>query len=269
MRGIFSAGVLDEFLTSGFDPFDLYIGVSAGACNLSSHVAGQIRRNYRLYTGLMHRPEVFSWKRFFLGGHYFDLDWFWDTAYREDRLDVWAAEENTRGKGKEFVVECTCVDTGKDVYFEPVAKNWSTMIKASSALPILYKTPLFIEGKRVVDGGVAVSIPVMEAHRRGAKRIVVIRSNPADYVKKDDIDGWFVEVLHRKDPGLVKAVRNRTHTYNQAVHFIKNPPAGIKTWHIAPPQQLKTGRTSLDLRALESDYRLGRSIGRRFIEDWT
>lgn len=35
-RGIFTAGVLDEFMRSQFDPFDLLLGVSAGAQNLSA-----------------------------------------------------------------------------------------------------------------------------------------------------------------------------------------------------------------------------------------
>lgn len=34
-RGIFTAGVFDAFLEAGFDPFELYIGTSAGA--LISH----------------------------------------------------------------------------------------------------------------------------------------------------------------------------------------------------------------------------------------
>ena len=41
MRGIFAAGVLHAFGEMGFDPFDLYIGVSAGACHLASHLAGR------------------------------------------------------------------------------------------------------------------------------------------------------------------------------------------------------------------------------------
>lgn len=45
MRGIFAAGVLRAFASAGFDPFDLYIGVSAGACHLASHLAGQYDRN--------------------------------------------------------------------------------------------------------------------------------------------------------------------------------------------------------------------------------
>ncbi|WP_202215042.1 patatin-like phospholipase family protein, partial [Klebsiella pneumoniae] len=40
-RGIFTAGVLDEFLKAGFNPFDLLIGTSAGAQNLSAYLCGQ------------------------------------------------------------------------------------------------------------------------------------------------------------------------------------------------------------------------------------
>ena len=38
MRGIFAAGVLDEFLQEKFNPFDLFIGVSAGAVTLASYL---------------------------------------------------------------------------------------------------------------------------------------------------------------------------------------------------------------------------------------
>jgi predicted patatin/cPLA2 family phospholipase len=34
MRGAFSAGVLHAFGKAGFYPYDMYIGVSAGACIL-------------------------------------------------------------------------------------------------------------------------------------------------------------------------------------------------------------------------------------------
>ena len=35
MAGVFAAGVLVCFFEEGFDPFNTYIGVSAGACNLA------------------------------------------------------------------------------------------------------------------------------------------------------------------------------------------------------------------------------------------
>jgi len=41
MRSIFSAGLLDGFLAQGFNPFDAYVGVSAGAYNLAVYLAGR------------------------------------------------------------------------------------------------------------------------------------------------------------------------------------------------------------------------------------
>ena len=41
-RGIFTAGVLDEFMRAQFNPFDLYFGTSAGAQNLSAYVCNQL-----------------------------------------------------------------------------------------------------------------------------------------------------------------------------------------------------------------------------------
>lgn len=40
-RGIFTAGVLDEFMRAGFNPFDLMLGTSAGAQNLSAYMCNQ------------------------------------------------------------------------------------------------------------------------------------------------------------------------------------------------------------------------------------
>uniref|UniRef100_UPI0018F8A4AD patatin-like phospholipase family protein n=2 Tax=Enterobacterales TaxID=91347 RepID=UPI0018F8A4AD len=40
-RGIFTAGVLDEFQRASFNPFDLMLGTSAGAQNLSAYICGQ------------------------------------------------------------------------------------------------------------------------------------------------------------------------------------------------------------------------------------
>ena len=56
MRGIFASGVLETFLERGFQPFDFAIGVSAGACILASHLAGQPSRNHRVYTQYMTQP---------------------------------------------------------------------------------------------------------------------------------------------------------------------------------------------------------------------
>jgi predicted patatin/cPLA2 family phospholipase len=88
MRGVFSAGVLNAFGTTGFDPFDLYIGVSAGACNLAAHLAEQHNRNYHVTTAYSATSRFINLLRFIRGGHYMDLDWLWDITIRNAGLTL-------------------------------------------------------------------------------------------------------------------------------------------------------------------------------------
>lgn len=74
MRGVFSAGVLDVFLEERFHPFDLAIGVSAGACNLASHLAGQHGRNVRCYLDLMTTRAFIDRRRLLGRRSMLDLD---------------------------------------------------------------------------------------------------------------------------------------------------------------------------------------------------
>ena len=74
-RGIFTAGVLDEFLRARFNPFDLYLGTSAGAQNLSAFVCGQPGYARRVITRYTTSIDFFNPLRFVRGGHLIDLDW--------------------------------------------------------------------------------------------------------------------------------------------------------------------------------------------------
>lgn len=266
MRGIFSSGVLDSFLLAEFDPFDFYIGTSAGACNLSSHVARQYKRNYRLYTGPMRTRHFINLGRFLLGGHFMDLDYLWDYCEKEDPLDAAACAVNTRKK--EFLAACTSVETGRAVYLRPREDNWNEVLKASSAMPVLFKTPQHMDSQRLVDGGVADAVPVEEAHRRGATRIVVIRSQAADYIKKDGMETRLTALFSWRHPRLKETLRRKPESYMRSLEFIRKPPAGVQVFQIAPEPKLSSGRTTRDLESLQADYELGRSQGKEFVEAW-
>jgi hypothetical protein len=54
-RGIFTAGVLDAWLENDFDPFDLFIGTSAGSQNITSFLSRQKGYAKRLIGGLSRR----------------------------------------------------------------------------------------------------------------------------------------------------------------------------------------------------------------------
>lgn len=257
MRGVFSAGVLDAFHDTGFDPFDMYIGTSAGACNLASYLSGQYKRNYRCYTDYMIRPEFISLKKYMKGGHYMDLDWFWDFLETADRLDTEAA---SRAKGRVFLIAATNIETGGAEYLQAEPERLNDMLKASSALPMLYRNFININGRLYADGGIADSIPVEEAYRRGASAVYVIRSRPSDYVKKSFIETVITPLFIPGRPALRRAMANRAENYMKSVEFINNPPGGLRVIEIAPVT-ICSGRTSKDRNALEKDYIHGYNTG--------
>ncbi|MBB6217296.1 putative patatin/cPLA2 family phospholipase [Anaerosolibacter carboniphilus] len=186
MRGIFSTGVLDAFLENGFNPFDICIGVSAGATNIASYLAEMYQRNYKVYTDYSIRPDFINWIKFMKGGHLVDLDWLWDATIREIRLDL----ERIFSTKKQFFVGVTEVKTGKAVYLKPDKNNLEEIMKASSSIPVFYRNFLRINNIDFADGGLADPIPVMEAYKRNAKNIMVIRSRPYDYTMKSNSNNF-------------------------------------------------------------------------------
>jgi predicted patatin/cPLA2 family phospholipase len=258
MRGIFSAGVLDVFLEQRFRPFDLAMGVSVGASNVLSYLAGQHGRARRCFLGPMSRPEFIDPWRLLRGGHWLDLDWLWEAITREDPLDCGAAHAS----GIDYALVATSVRTGRPHYLVPGPDDMLQALKASCALPVLYRHPIHIGDDAFVDGGISDPLPVREAYRRGARVIVVVRSRAADFVKRDRFVNRLGAWTLRDTPGIAEACRHAARAYSSGFEFLRNPPADCSLIHVAPETALATRRTSRDKSALERDYSLGRALGR-------
>ncbi|HNZ10702.1 MAG TPA: patatin family protein [Smithellaceae bacterium] len=267
MRGIFAAGILHAFGNKGFDPFDLYIGVSAGACHLASHLAGQNSRNFDITLRYsLSRQFINPW-RFLKGGHLMDLDWMWEQTIKNYRLDLKQIKEKLQTQKKDYLIVATSMETGGPLYLHPDINTLEHYLKVSSSLPILYRKEMDVKGEKATDGGISDSIPVREALRRGATDITVIRSRSAGYVKKESpivlaVFSWYF----RKYPRLIEAFRQRADRYNAAVAFINNPPSGVCIAQLAPPAALEIGRTTKNEATLRKAYKAGIDYGNRFIE---
>jgi predicted patatin/cPLA2 family phospholipase len=261
MRGIFAAGVLDAFLQEKFNPFDLFIGVSAGAVTLASYLAGQYRRYYRLSRGPMNQKEFISLTRFLAGGHFMDLDWLWAYAATHDPLD---AKMATSQGSREFLVGVTDVHTGDAVFIRPDASTLHKTLLASSALPVIYRGFVELSGRLVADGGVAEPLPVKEAYLRGARNIVVIRTRPANRSKGWFFDSFMATLFLRGYPALSSRIRILHRVYKDAVRFIHNPPGDANIFEISPPQ-LRSARLRSDDETLNADYELGRQEGAQYV----
>lgn len=266
MRGVFPAGVLHAFGRSGFDPFDLYIGVSAGACNLASHLAGQNDRNFEIIERYSSTSRFISMTRFLSGGHLMDLDWLWDVTIRDSRIDLKTLFSKLCSFKKEYLVVATSMEHGGALYLSPDENTLEHFIKVSSALPVLYRGSLTIGAERAADGGVADSIPVREAYNRGAKRITVLRTRSADFEMKRSRLRFISQILFRKYPEFARALGRREVSYNDAVRFIQNPPSDVIVDEIAPPPGKGPGRATTNLKILRAAYRSGIEQGEAFIE---
>lgn len=264
-RGIFTAGVLDEFLRVNFNPFDLCFGTSAGAQNLSSYLCGQRGYARHVITRYTTRREFFNPLRFVRGGNLVDLDWLIDSTAREYPLAMSRAEA-LFDRGKAFYM-CACrSDDFSAEYFSPDADSWLNILKASSAIPGFYRRGVEIGGINYFDGGVSDAIPVREAARRGADTIVVIRTVPSQIIYPAR---WLKHMGNWLSPGhlqqLLVMARHHQISYSQIQHFIENPPENLRIFEIHPPRALLSSALGSSQAALSLDYKMGRLCGRYFL----
>ncbi len=264
MRGVFTTGLLDAFLDRQFNPFDGYLGVSSGAGNLAAYLAEMAGRNLKICTDYSQRSEFISIMRFLKGGHLLDLDWLWRITISEMRLDLPAIYS----KNKPFIVCMTNVNTGKPVYKHTSAETLEHVLKASSALPLIYRDFPVVDGYPMADGGLSDAIPVEEAIRSGANRIMVIRSRPKNYIKKENILQHIMLRKLRHKPELQAAVLKRVRKYNDTLSFIRTPPAGVSIIEACPPVNFRLSRFTRNQTKILEGYDLGYKQADKVIRLW-
>lgn len=264
-RGIFTAGVLDEFQRARFNPFDLMIGTSAGAQNLSAFICGQPGYARRVITRYTTTANFFNPLRFVRGGHLIDLDWLVDITSQQLPLAIESAEQHLQN-GREFLM-CACrSDDFEPTYISPTRESWLPAIKASSAIPGLYRQGVDLDGVSYQDGGISDAIPVEEAYRRGADTIVVIRTVPSQayytpqWMKR--MEHWLSESSLQQ---LVRIMQQHEQSYHRIQQFIENPPGDLRIFEIFPPKPLASNALGSRVAALNRDYHLGRRCGRYFL----
>jgi len=264
-RGIFTAGVLDEFQRAGFNPFQLLLGTSAGAQNLSAFVCGQPGYARRVISRYTTSKLFFDPLRFVRGGHLIDLDWLIDITKQEFPLALNTAE-GLFAKGSEFYM-CACrSDDYRAEYFNPISSNWHDILKASSAIPGFYRSGVQMDGVSYLDGGISDAIPVREAARRGADTIVVIRTVPSQvsYTPK-----WFKRMERFLSDSALQPMINILHqheeSYREIQQFIEQPPDNLRIIEICPPKPLASMALGSRLSSLNQDYHVGRRSGRYFL----
>ncbi|PSJ37526.1 patatin family protein [Zobellella taiwanensis] len=263
-RGIFTAGVLDVFMEEGFDPFDILIGTSAGAQNLSSFMCQARGYAREVITGYTTRAEFFRPLHFARGGDLVDLDWYFDVL--ANRLPLDTATGLGRLGRRQLLFCSTRAGDYRPHYFDPRHSDWLTGLKASSAIPLFYRAGVEWQGERYLDGGVADAVPVREAYRRGARTLVVVRTVPQHsrfslhWARR--LEGW----IGRERLGeLMQMVAAHERCFNDTRDFISRPPADARIIEISPHRPLHSRVLGSSRQQLDQDYQLGRHCGLYFL----
>ncbi|MCF7508088.1 patatin family protein [Vibrio sp. D54] len=265
MRGVFSCGILDHFLASEFSPFDSFWGVSAGASNLAAYLAKMPGRNLKIYLDYSLRKEFISPSQLLRGGDMMNLDWMWNVTLEELGIDKSALKADSRP----FFLGVTRQDNGQAEYHLPDVDDLAETMKASSALPVLYRNGVSLNGIQYVDGGVSDALPVAEAIKRGAKKIMVLRSQPASYQKPRGRFSALTRKMLKETPGLIEPMLTREVRYNQTLALLNNPPPGIEIIQVCPPETFKLKRLSRSPAPLRHAYELGIEAGKEAIIRWS
>ena len=270
-RGIFTAGILDSWLLKDFNPFDLLIGTSAGAQNLSSYMANQVGYAKKSIMELSNDPLFFNIKRSLIGGSSVNLDWYFEQFNSPSyKLDITYAQAQM--KNRRLLFSATNAKDLTPSFFEPGSDDWLTTLKASSALPFLYKNGVKVGDNFYVDGGVASPIPIQEAYSQGARTVVTIRTVPTDYSAKTQWvhklkKSWVCKT--NKCPKILDVITEHENSYENAVSFIKTPPTDLKIIEISPPKPLASKLVGSSYAALEADYEMGLMVGHEFLKNFS
>lgn len=261
-RGIYTAGVLDVMLEHGL-LVDGVFGVSAGAIHGCSYVSKQIGRSIRYNMKYGNDYRFMSFKSLFLSGNMVDTQFCYHDL--PEKLDPYDNDAFMKS-GIEFYAVCSNVETGKPEYIK--CKDMFAdidYIRASASMPLVSQI-VEVGGKKLLDGGIADSIPLKAAENHGFEKNIVVLTRPQGYRKKKASLGWLIAWFYRKYPNFVKAFENRHKMYNDELDYIEKQEKAGKILVIRPSRLVKISKMEQNLDIVREMYDLGRSDALKMID---
>ena len=256
MRGMLTAGVMDVMMENDI-VFDGAIGVSAGAafgCNYKSKQIGRAARYNMKYCDDKRYCGIGSLIK---TGNIFSTDFaYGEVPMKKDIFDFYTYKNNPM----EFYVVCTDIESGEAVYhrYDDFSDHGFDWIRASASMPLVSEI-VEIDGVKMLDGGVADSIPLKYFESIGYDRNVVILTRPGDYRKKKNNIIPLIKLKYKKYPKFVKAMEERHIKYNETLEYIAAEEQKGNVLVIRPDEALPVGRIERNRDNLKAAYEIGRN----------
>ena len=256
MRGIFTIGVLDNFMDRGIQ-FPYIVGVSAGACNALSYLSGQRGRAKYINIDLLQERNYIGFKYLLTKRNIMDFDLLFHEL--PEKIYPYDYDALANNPTRLEIVTTSC-RTGKACYFEEKndPKRVIDLVKASSSLPFVCPIS-HVDDEPMLDGGIADSIPVERAISQGYYNNVVVLTRNRGYRKPTK--GTKVPFMfYRKYPMAKKAIMQRNMIYNREIELVEKLEDEGMITVIRPEKPIEVGRMERDTNKLTALYEEGYNL---------
>ena len=257
-RGLYTEGVFDVWLEHGIFATHV-VGVSAGATFGCNYKSCQVGRALRYNARFCQDPRYMGLKSLVTTGNFFSRDFaFGRLPWEFDIFDTPTYAANPM----RFTGVATDIETGEAVYHDMNAGDVTVVewMRASSAIPGLSR-PVELEGRKLLDGGTADSIPFRWMLDQGYERCVVVCTQPEGYRKEPNSLMPALRVMLRRYPALVELLANRHERYNAQLDELSELERAGKVFVIRPSESVKVPISIKDPAELERVYEIGRRDG--------
>lgn len=220
-RGVFTSGALDFLMEKELYTTDV-IGVSAGACNALDYVSEQIGRTKDC---MIHKEKEYNYyygiRKMFREKSMLDMDLIFDRFPNE----LIPFDYDTYfGSAIRCELVTTNCETGRAEYMteEGSRERLMKISRASSSMPLA--APIVrINGVPYLDGGLADSVPIQRALKKGREKIILILTRNEGYRKKEPSRGEakIYRSAYKKYPELIRTILRRPYVYNRQMELIE------------------------------------------------
>jgi predicted patatin/cPLA2 family phospholipase len=166
----------------------------------------------------------------------------------------------------EYYVVCTDVETGEAVYSRQMQSGYDCYewIRASASMPLVSRI-VEINGQKLLDGGIADSIPLHFFESVGYDRNVVILTQPRGYMKEHNKFMPLLRLNLRKYPKMLNALDRRHEMYNAQTRYVEEREKTGDVFVIRPDEPLHIGHVEHNPDRMRAVYNEGRKVGERRI----
>lgn len=264
LRGLFSAGVIDVMMENNIT-FDGLIGVSAGAAFGCNYKSRQIGRAIRYNMRFCNDPRFSGIRSLIKSGDIYNAEFaYGEVPLVHDPFDF----ETYRANPMDFYVVCTDIQSGEAIYhkylgYDDHGFDW---VRASASMPLVSNI-VEIDGLKLLDGGIADSIPLKKFEEMGYEKNVVVLTQPYDYVKEKNSLLPLMKLKYKEYPKMLQAMEKRHIIYNETLSYIKKMENVGKIFVIRPEKTLKIKKVEKNPNKLKEVYDIGRNTSITLIDD--